>query len=120
MDILKYKIKQLLSANHSENVKVGGFDAIRELMEYQNSLMNECERLARKQKSLLGRIIKFSMADSFAYYIITKVNKKTVRLEWINYCDGWMDSRIGEGGLIDIEYVENEVRHQDRLHQLFS
>ena len=120
MDILKYKIKQLLSANHSENVKVGGFDAIRELMEYQNSLMKECERLAREQKSLLGRIIKFPMADSYAFYVITKVNRKTVRLEWIDYCDGWMDSRIGEGGLIDIEYVENDVKNQEILHKLFS
>ena len=117
MKTLKYKINQLLSAN----VETG--EVIRdiiELMDYQNSLMNECERLAKEKGTLLGRIIRFPMADSYAYYIITKVNKKTVKLNWINFCDGYMDRRIGEEGLIDIDYALDDVHGQDMLSEIFK
>ena len=117
MITLEYKIKQLLSAN----VETGEVTRdIFELMDYQDSLMVECEKLAKEKGTLLGRIIRFPMADSYAYYIITKVNKKTVKLNWINYCDGYMNKRIGEEGLIDIQYALDDVRGQDMLSEIFK
>lgn len=117
MITLEYKIKQLLSANiESGEVTRDIF----ELMDYQNTLMKECEDLARENGTVLGRIIKFPMCDSYAFYIVTKLNKKTAKINWINYGDGYMDKRIDEEGLIDINYVLDDVRGQDVLNEIFK
>lgn len=50
--------------------------------------MDELKVLARKECTPLGRIIKFQMADSYAYYVISHLDKRNVVLNWIDYCDG--------------------------------
>jgi hypothetical protein len=81
-------------------------------MKRQNKLINELEELAIKYKTILGRTVRFQMADSYAVYLITKVNKKSARLTWINYCDGWQNERIGSEGNVDIDFVSKKYINQ--------
>lgn len=79
----------------------------------QNELIAELIPMARQQKTLLGRTVRFPMADSYALYLVTKVNPKTVELTWLNYSDAWVDDRLGYKGLIDREYVQKQKDFDD-------
>jgi hypothetical protein len=83
-------------------------------------LMDNLKDMAKKQCTVLGRTIKFPMADSCALYVVSKLNKKTAVLSWVNYCDGWHDDRLGLKGTIDINYVMKNVTAQDNLDKLFN
>jgi hypothetical protein len=126
METLKAKIKELLALN---DVDVKHDFALRgttdplyweNVMKRQDELMSEINELARKNCTILGREIKFQMADSYAVYVITKVNKKSVQVSWINWCDGWVDDRLGRQGTLDINYAMQQVRREDALQQLFG
>lgn len=79
----------------------------------QNELLEELLMLARAQKTLLGRTLRFPMADSYALYLITKVNKRTVQLTWLDWCDGWQDDRIGYRGNISLGYARKQINFDD-------
>ena len=49
-------------------------------MERQDELMNELEVLAKEANTLVGRVLRFPMADSYALYVVTRVYKKTVKV----------------------------------------
>lgn len=79
----------------------------------QNELIEELIPMARKHNTLLGRTVRFPMADSYALYLVTKVNTKTVELTWLNYSDAWIDDRLGKKGNIDKAYVERQKKFDD-------
>ena len=126
METLKAKIKELLALN---DVDVKHDFALRgtndplyweNVMKKQDELMSEINELARKNCTILGREIKFQMADSYAVYVVTKVNKNTAQVTWVNWCDGWVDDRLGRQGNLDINYVMQQVKREDALQQLFG
>jgi rhamnogalacturonyl hydrolase YesR len=80
-------------------------------MANQERLMITIEKNSVALKTLLGRILTFNFANGYSYYIITKVNKKTVKVQWLDYADGWMDKYLGKGGYLDIEYVTEKLKH---------
>jgi len=112
--MLQKLINNLLSLNDSDSTSV------LDLMEQQGNLIEEIEKVAKRNNTILGRLIRFPFADGYAIYVITKVNKKTVRVAWIDYGDGWMDRRLGRGGLLDIDYAMKEIKGEDALKELFS
>jgi len=79
----------------------------------QNELIAELIPMARHHKTLLGRTVRFPMADSYALYLVTKVNPKTVELTWLNWCDAWVDDRLGYKGSIDKAYVQRQKDFDD-------
>ena len=79
----------------------------------QNDLIAELIPMARQHKTLLGRTVRFPMADSYALYLVTKVNPKTVELTWLNWCDAWVDDRLGYKGTIDKAYVQRQKDFDD-------
>ena len=79
----------------------------------QNDLIAELIPMARQHKTLLGRTVRFPMADSYALYLVTKVNPKTVELTWLNWCDAWVDDRLGYKGTIDRAYVQRQKDFDD-------
>ncbi len=115
MKEIKNKIKELLSFNSDKR----GMNVM-EQIDFHNSIFNELEELAKKHDTILGRTIRFQMADSYAVYLITKVNKNTVKVHWIDYADGWMDHRLKEQGLLDMEYVLSDIKAQDMLNKFFN
>jgi hypothetical protein len=68
-----------------------------------------------------GKLFRVPKGDGYAYYVVTKVNKKTVDIEWRGYClDRWVDDRFGYGGREKRETVELFVRREDGRRRIFS
>lgn len=86
----------------------------------QRELIDELEEHAFNARSMTGRVIYFPMADSHAVYLVTKVNKTTCRLHWLDIGDGWEDARLGREGSLDINFVHSEICHRDNMKALFS
>jgi hypothetical protein len=120
MKEIQKKIQELLNVSNEEVDYKKGWEESRKKIFRQDQLMNEIKVLAKANKTLLGRTIRFPHADSYAVYIITKVNKKTVRLTWVNYCDGWQDDRCGLEANMDIRYATQKVQGEDNLDKIFS
>ena len=117
MEKIKQKIAELMSLSKLETK---GWDALKAKIKAQDALMDELRELAKEHNTPLGRIIKFPCGDGYAIYIITKVNKKSVKIEWINYGDGWVDKRCGYGGTLNIDYAIYEIKHEDTLRSIFK
>ena len=113
MEELKNKILALLALNDNEGDD--SWDKLEETMKQQDELIAELLVLARANNTFLGRIMKFQMADSYAMYVVTKVNKATVQLKWLRYCDAWVDDRIGKEGTVSMSYAKSVFDLKDYL-----
>jgi hypothetical protein len=118
MKEIEDKINELF--NISEKFKADGWKSYLIKTEEHDRVIDELRKLAKANNTLLGRIIKFPKGDGYAMYVITKVNKKTVRIDWIDYGDGWIDDRCGKAALIDIDYASSKVIGEDKLMELFG
>lgn len=68
-----------------------------------------------------GKLFRVPKGDGYAWYVVTKVNKKTVDIEWRGYSlDRWVDDRFGYGGREKRETIEMFVRREDGARRLFS
>ena len=110
---------QTLFAVSARGTKLS-FSELREKMAVQDNLMKQMETLAKEEKTLRGRIIRFPMADSYAVYVITKVNKKTVHISWIDYCDGWVDDRCGKECKINLDYAQKTIYGRDEFEKSWA
>ena len=118
------RMKELLQMNDQtidySNKSVDGWKAFDKKYQRQNELMDELEKHAYDARSLTGRILRFQMADSYAIYLVVKVNKTTCRVQWIDWCDGWVDDRLGESGSLPLDYVHDQICWKDNLNKAFS
>jgi hypothetical protein len=114
METIKMKIAELLKVSSEKLIGTKDFGTrFDKKLKKQNELIEELRVLARAEKTLLGRTQRFPMADSYALYLITKVNKRTVELTWLDYCDAWVDDRTGYKGTISKEYVQKQINFDD-------
>jgi hypothetical protein len=116
MKNLQSKIKELLDKS---SINCTSWDEIKSKFEMQDKLTDELEVLAKQNKTILGRIVRFPMEDSYAVYIITKINIRTVVLTWIDYMDGWVDDRCGKKCNININYANNYITSQDNIRKQY-
>jgi hypothetical protein len=65
----------------------------------------------------VGRVVKFGVSDGYARYIITKINKKTVKLEWLDYADRYRSGQVVDGECSRME-VEDNIAWADMLADL--
>lgn len=69
----------------------------------------------------VGKLFRVPKGDGYAWYVVTKVNKKTVDIQWRGYSlDRWVDDRFGYGGREKRETIEMFVRREDGIRQIFS
>jgi hypothetical protein len=120
MNEIKAKLEELFKVSSEEVDYKKGWEESKKKMDKQDNLMNELKELAKTNKTLLGRVIRFPHADSYAVYVITKVNKKTVRINWVDYCDAWQDERCGIAANLDIRYATQKIKGEDCLDEMFS
>jgi hypothetical protein len=114
MEEIKKKIQELLDFSNTEPEKGKDYwDKLNAKMKHQDVLIAELLTLARANKTLLGRTIRFRMADSYALYVITKLNAKTVQLTWLDYCDAWVDDRVGKQGTVSLSYAKKQCDFDD-------
>ena len=117
MEEIKKKIQELLEMSNTPtnyNSEVNAPDGIVGKMRRQDALQTELIALARANNTLLGRMVRFPHADSYALYVVTKINKKTVQITWVDYCDAWVDDRAGYLASISIVYVKDKCDFDDR------
>lgn len=82
-----------------------------------DALINELDAAAGE--GLVNRHVRFSVADGYAHYIITKVNKTWCWVQHIDYSDGYR--YVGEiHGKIDRRVVESAVNWADRMKAIFA
>lgn len=68
-----------------------------------------------------GKLFRVPKGDGYAWYVVTKVNKKTVDIEWRGHSlDRWVDDRFGYGGREKREIIEMFVRREDGMRRIFS
>lgn len=109
MNEIKKKIKELIDLGKYED-----YSKFNEHIEKQEKLFAELKVLAKKNKTLLGRILRFGVADGDAVYVITKVNKNSVSTQFIEYCDGYSDWHLGRGkGNLAIHQAKALVSFED-------
>ena len=83
------------------------------------------EAQAKSEKAGEGiskdKMITVPVAFGRDYYVITKVNKKSVHIEWRGFCaDNWHDRTLGWGGSFPTHCIESHVRFTDGLKRIFS
>ena len=114
------KIQELLDYSAKEVDYSKGFGESLNKMKNQDAMIKVLAVFAKIAKTLVGRTMQFQYADSYALYIITKVNARTVELTWVDYCDGWVDDRIGKKGTVTLAYAQKEIAWRDQLDATFS
>jgi len=115
MEQIYAKVNELLQVSKVDLIGDKDFlNKFNKKMKEQERLIDELRVLARQNNTLIGRTVKFPMADSYALYLVTSDGKKTVQLKWLNYCDGWVDDRCGYACRISREYVQNQVNFNDK------
>lgn len=94
--------------------------------EFYDMIHSEMERVQALSDALpagivKGKLFRVPCGDGYAWYIVMRVNKKTVKIEWRGFSsDRWVDQRFGLGGNVPIEMVEQFIRYEDGTRQLFS
>ena len=81
---LKQKLDQLLVVSEQETHwgKPDGMKQWEKKKEQQETLFDELRELAIANDTLLGRIVKFQTADSYAVYVVTRLYKNQVQVTW--------------------------------------
>lgn len=69
----------------------------------------------------VNRTFSIPVADGRAFYVVTKVNKKTCRVEWRNFgADEYTDHILGFGGTFPTNIIEKQVHYADGMRKLFG
>jgi len=96
-----------------ENIQNGD-----EYDKYVTAAFDEAQATSAGLEGLqVGNLFSLSVADGMAWYVVTKVNKKSCHIEWRGFCaDRYMERHFGFGGTFPID----EVRRIVEGAQLFS
>ena len=67
------------------------------------------------------RMFSMPVADGNACYVVTKVNKKTCKIEWRNFgADQYTDRILGWGGTFPIDIIADQLHYADGMRKLFG
>lgn len=93
--------------------------------EYDDYICSEFDK-AKKRSNYIkglapGKLLSLAMGDGFAWYVVTKVGKTRVTVEWRGFCpDRWTGQALGWGGTFDRKVMELLVSREDFLRELFN
>lgn len=73
-----------------------------------------------KSRCVIGRLVRLGVADGYAYYIILKVNKRTVRLIHVPYGDAYKSHIVDDNGEADRSEIEDIVDWHDTITAAFE
>jgi len=94
--------------------------------EYDRYINDALKEHRRKSDEAGEGLVKDKMftvpvADGCAYYVVTKVNKKTCNIEWRGFClDQWHDGTLGWGGSFPIHCIEHHCNWVDARKKMFA
>jgi hypothetical protein len=117
---LNQKMKELLEVSDQEVPRKDFFKSLQAKMKKQDELMEEIKILARELGTVQGRILQFPRGDGYALYMVSKVNKRTARVVWIDYGDAWTDQRVEDNPNLSLDYVIRVTKGRDEVDRLFG
>lgn len=93
--------------------------------EYDEYVASEFKKALKISNELdglgVGSLIMVPVADGWASYVVTKVNKKTCKIEWRGFSmDRYVDMMFGYGGTFDINLIEKIVNRGKALDNLMG
>ena len=84
----------------------------------QDAIDRLCDNsLALKQDEVIGGLLRFPVADGYAYYLVVKDNPLT--LQWVDFLDGYQVETALIRGLRRTDIVRKLVRDRT-IHALFD
>lgn len=67
-----------------------------------------------------GKLLRFSVGYGYAYYVVVRVNRKSVRLEWRGFSlERRVEPSIGLKGNISIEKCKDMIAAEEELRIMF-
>lgn len=104
------------------NKKTGGFDPANDFEKYIVKEHEKAKAKAAKATGLQDKLFKVHVADGYACYVVTKENKKTVRVEWRGFAGGdrYTDRVLGWECTIDKERIADMIRQEESLKAMFG
>jgi hypothetical protein len=92
--------------------------------EFDNYVTREMNKALEISKNIngcaVGKILRFSVADGYAFYIVVKLTKRLAHLEWRGFClDRYTESVLGYEGTISRERCEILVGTEESFEKLF-
>ena len=117
MKAIQLKIQELITLSRKP---ASGWDELEAKIKAQDALIEELKLMARTHKTFIGRTLKFPMADSYALYVITAMLKTKVHVQWLDYCDGWQDRRLGDSGTLDLKYARSVLDFEDYMEDFLD
>jgi hypothetical protein len=89
--------------------------------------INDAYKKAIKKSDAAGKgmvkdkLFTIPVADGSAWYVVTKVNKKSVKIEWRGFCpDQWTDPTLGYGGSFPHNCIEQHCEWADVRKKMFT
>lgn len=87
----------------------------------QSRIANEKAASLPDDKLCVGHLFKIGVADGYANYVVTKVNKKTCKVEWRGFfCDDYHCQVLGIGGTFQKDRIWGLVKSGIGLAKLFA
>ena len=99
----------------------GGFDDYLRKSKVLEELMEDLTKHARADNSTVGRRISFPVMDGRADYVVTHMLKNDkVLVQWVMMDEAYIDDRLGERGVLDLEFVQGRLAWEDQISNLKS
>lgn len=123
---IKQRIQRLVAAalaSHSALEK-GTYGNINIWSKVQKELEKEIAAIdkAAGKGLAVGRVISFGVADGTANYIVTKIRKNDVIVEWVPLCDGYSSPAVWltadkRNYMIQRDEAERQCRFSDQFER---
>lgn len=69
----------------------------------------------------VGKLVKFQVADGYAFYKVTKIGKNICELTWLDlHPDGWKEPTLGSHGILSTERLKEHINFQENLDNAFK
>ena len=92
--------------------------------DYERHVAREFELVQQRSREagpclVPGKWFALLVGDGPAFYVVTKVGKKTARIEWRSFqADRWVDLHFGYGGTFPRSMIEQLIVANERLAPL--
>jgi len=92
-----------------------------EFAQYILDQFNKTKETSEKATGLKGKMFSINVADGYAYYVVVKENKKTVKVEWRGFClDRYTDQIMGWECTVDKSRIADIVRREEGFKALLA
>jgi hypothetical protein len=110
-------------SNRKYNPKTGGMEGGSEYDQHVDAEYKKAKNVsaAAGPGVKVGKLFSTPVGDGCAFYIVTKVNKKTCKVEWRSFQgDRYIDRHFGYGATVPISQVETFIGFEEAMTKAFG